>query len=341
MRPSQFRLFPLLALALAVVLSAASVAPVLAKWSHPAVAPNNAVSSVVTNTSTVVPGSTTTSVVPAPSNFVATTIQKGATVVVPVGSLLTATVVSTTPALTSTPVTTTTRNADGSFTTTTTTVTTAASAAVVTTTLNIPKVSLFEVGATNPPTTVNGVTTTTVNIVYLGVAPPASGTLTQSTVATTAVPDTTTSSSTTTPAPHTSPQPVLTADDSSNVEAAVKALSEEAQNAMAACEVSSRPCFADALDAYAVALQKLAPRLPPKLRALPSIVAHAARKVRAARTAIEAVAALGTAITQIHKTIALLKADDPVPVQTETREAALVAETLQVASDKLEKATGL
>jgi hypothetical protein len=37
----------------------------------------------------------------------------------------------------------------------------------------------------------------------------------------------------------------------------------------------------------------------------------------------------------------LLKADEPIALQAETREGAFVAETLQVADRKLEKAVGL
>lgn len=47
------------------------------------------------------------------------------------------------------------------------------------------------------------------------------------------------------------------------------------------------------------------------------------------------------AIAAVHKTIALLRADDPVTLKAETREGAFVAETLQVASLKLKKASGL
>jgi hypothetical protein len=63
--------------------------------------------------------------------------------------------------------------------------------------------------------------------------------------------------------------------------------------------------------------------------------------VRAARTAADAVQAVRTAIGQVRKTITLLKADDPVILRAETREGSLVVDTLEAASDKLEKAVGL
>ena len=47
------------------------------------------------------------------------------------------------------------------------------------------------------------------------------------------------------------------------------------------------------------------------------------------------------AIAEVHKTIALIRADDPITLKAQTREGAFVVETLQVANDKLEKAVGL
>ena len=51
--------------------------------------------------------------------------------------------------------------------------------------------------------------------------------------------------------------------------------------------------------------------------------------------------ALKVAIAEVHKSIALLKADDPAAVPAGTREGSFVVETLQVADNKLEKAVGL
>jgi hypothetical protein len=119
------------------------------------------------------------------------------------------------------------------------------------------------------------------------------------------------------------------------------ALSQKADIVINACNVHVRLCIADALDGYAAALQQIVPQLSPGLRSLPLIVATAARKVRAARTMSDAVRAVKTAITQIRKSIELLKADDPATIKQETREGTLVVETLQIAGDKLEKAVGL
>ena len=137
------------------------------------------------------------------------------------------------------------------------------------------------------------------------------------------------------------PPPLLAASGPGDIEAQVAALSGHAEQDIQGCQADTPPCIADALDAYAEALRKLAPYLPPQLRTLPTIVATAAKKVRAARTKAEAVQAVKTAIAEVHKRIALLRADDADTRQIGTREGTLVVETLQVASDKLERAVGL
>ena len=122
---------------------------------------------------------------------------------------------------------------------------------------------------------------------------------------------------------------------------AVQAVSQEADAAIGLCEAKTRRCIANALDDYATALRAIAPRLPPGFRDLPIIVERAATKVRTARTKKEAVAAVTEAIQAVHKSIALLKADDPVALKAETRAGSFVIQTLQVADDKLQKAVGL
>lgn len=283
------------------------------------------------------------------------------------------------PPTSSTTTTTVSGNQNGSTTTTQTTVVAAATPQVTTTTLENPppttnqtsiQVNIPGFGRTtvstpvvslSPQPPVNGVTTT--NLVVTGtitgpvataISPgsrsiPFSLTETLQTVAVAPVTPTTTSSSTTVlpleiailpggffgaPA-----QPEQAASD--DVEAEVKAASDGAQAAIAACGIETPSCVADALDAYADALEKLAPRLPPRLRTLPAIIRKAAHNIRVAKTPAAAVRALKTAIAEVHKTISLLRADDAVTRQVGTREGALVVETLQVASDKLEKAVGL
>jgi hypothetical protein len=122
---------------------------------------------------------------------------------------------------------------------------------------------------------------------------------------------------------------------------AVQAASQAADEAIALCDTHTRRCIADALDEYATALRALAPQLPPAFRDLPVIVEQAATRVRTARTKKEAIAAVTSAIQAVHKSIALLKADDPVALRAETRASSFVIQTLQVADEKLEKAVGL
>ena len=73
----------------------------------------------------------------------------------------------------------------------------------------------------------------------------------------------------------------------------VETISRQAQSAVDACGYDEpRRCIADALDGYAAALRRIAPRLDPRLRGLPNIVAGAAARVRAARTNAEAIRAV-------------------------------------------------
>jgi hypothetical protein len=123
-----------------------------------------------------------------------------------------------------------------------------------------------------------------------------------------------------------------------------KAVARAAETAINSCYgdfAVERLCVADALDAYARALRNLSPALPPRLRALPDIVSRAAQRVRVARTKAEATNAIRIAVAEVHKTISLLRADDPSLVKAETRAGGFVAETLEVANNKLEKAVGL
>jgi predicted RNase H-like HicB family nuclease len=123
--------------------------------------------------------------------------------------------------------------------------------------------------------------------------------------------------------------------------AAVKSVTRAAEAAISKCPEDNPLCVADALDAYADALRNLSPPLPPDLQTLPDVVSRAARRVRQAKTKAQAVKAIKIAIAEVHKTISLLKADDPVVLKAETRQGDFVAETLEVADNKLEKAVGL
>jgi hypothetical protein len=326
-----------------IILAFAS--PAEAAWSHPATphAPPGSSQSVTTTTTgppVKVPGKQQTTHGPAPSSF-GDTITSGGPARV--------SIVSTTRATTTTTTTTVTKNPDGSVTTTVTTVTTAAGPSVVTTTLiNPPETQKGQTVTQNPPTHKDGVTTTTITIV--DIRPQRTVTETLSTVAVTPVAPVTTTTTTTTPAPpppassSTTPettQPPLIVASGGDIEAAVAAASNHAEQGIEACQADTPPCIADALEAYAEALRKLAPFMPPQLRNLPDIVEKAAKRVRVAKTKKEALDAVRIAIAEVRNSISLLKADDPMTRAVGTREGTLVVETLRVANNRLEKAVGL
>jgi hypothetical protein len=140
------------------------------------------------------------------------------------------------------------------------------------------------------------------------------------------------------------PDPASFGSDSG---AAIQAISQAAEaNIKQCCPTGgnlkeTKDCLANALDDYAAALTQIAPQMPEQLRNLPNIVATAANRVRGATSKRAALSALKVAITAVHKSIALLRADDPVTLKAETREGAFVAEMLQAADTKLERAVGL
>ena len=134
-----------------------------------------------------------------------------------------------------------------------------------------------------------------------------------------------------------SPAPGPTDD----VETEAQEAASEAQIAIARCSNQTPPCIANALEAYAAHLERLEPRLPPKLRALPGVIRRAARQVRAAKTAAQAVRAVQAAIVQVNHTVELLHAED---ADTQALGQAIGGEAvgvLEAARSKLERATEL
>jgi hypothetical protein len=159
----------------------------------------------------------------------------------------------------------------------------------------------------------------------------------------------TSTTSTVEPAPPAPPSPSLPAPhdqtfapppEEASADATVEAVSLTAQNSMSQCGVETPPCIADALDAYADAIERLSPQLPPRLRALPAIIRNAAKKVRAARSSADARKIVKVAMVEVRKLISLQVADDP-PAVSATRDGAAVVATLRVADLKLQRATGL
>jgi hypothetical protein len=121
------------------------------------------------------------------------------------------------------------------------------------------------------------------------------------------------------------------------------AASRQAQAAIAACRVDVylAPCVSDALDTYAKALDEIAPDLPPQLHALPSIVRQAAHRVRAARTNSEVTKVVAQAVSEVNKTIALLRAEDPNAAPVGNQVGRDIDRTLAVAETKLLRAASL
>ena len=130
---------------------------------------------------------------------------------------------------------------------------------------------------------------------------------------------------------------------SQQAQAALAAASRQAQAAIAACRVDVylAPCVSDALDNYAKALDEIAPDLPPQLHVLPSIVRQAAHRVRAARTNTEVTKVVAQAVSEVNKTIALLRADDPNAAPVGNQVGRDIDRTLAVAEVKLLRASSL
>lgn len=122
---------------------------------------------------------------------------------------------------------------------------------------------------------------------------------------------------------------------------AVKALSRTTSEYLRTCDCPVRTCLADALDNYAEALAKVAPRLPPRLRDMSSVVAKAAHRVRTAHSKAEAEAAFSEAIAHIHKEIELIRVEDADKQERLTRSGNFVVGTLETAKSTLERADAL
>jgi len=127
----------------------------------------------------------------------------------------------------------------------------------------------------------------------------------------------------------------------SDPDAALRAISQSMENYFKRCQNPTQTTIADALEAYAAKLQVLAPRLPPALRNIPSIVAEAARRARAAPSRTAAVAVLRQTVAAIHKEIALVLSEDPVTRSRELRDGDVVAGALSGASVALVNSGGL
>jgi hypothetical protein len=103
-------------------------------------------------------------------------------------------------------------------------------------------------------------------------------------------------------------------------------------------------CIADALDVYADELEAPAVALPEETRPAPAVIRQAAARVRSAPSRQAARAAVSEAVTEVRKSISLIRADEPVYntlAEMQTRQGTIIAEGLQYAEAKLERAVGL
>jgi hypothetical protein len=100
-------------------------------------------------------------------------------------------------------------------------------------------------------------------------------------------------------------------------------------------------CVADALEQYASTLESRIVELPPPFRGVAATIRQAARQVRVARTVSAARAAVRTAIAEIRKAIALVRADEPEVARIQVRQGNAIASALQWVETKLAKAVGL
>ena len=127
----------------------------------------------------------------------------------------------------------------------------------------------------------------------------------------------------------------------SDPDQALRAISQSLENYFKHCQNPTQTTIADALDTYAAKLQVLAPRLPPALRNVPTIIAEGARRVRAARSRTEAMAVLHETIAAVHKEIALVLSEDPGTRSRELRDGDVIEGALGATSVALVNSGGL
>ena len=127
----------------------------------------------------------------------------------------------------------------------------------------------------------------------------------------------------------------------SDPKTALLALATGMEKLFQSCQNVTPSTIATALDAYAARLEILAPQLPPQLRSLPAIIERAAQRIRAAKTPQEAVGAVISAIAEVHKAIALLRAGNPDMATIAATARQSVDATLQSARVSLLRAASL
>lgn len=139
-------------------------------------------------------------------------------------------------------------------------------------------------------------------------------------------------------------------DAARNTLAAVERSSNDLEAEVARCDSrferqksvgQYKACVGDALEQFADALSMRSVDLPGPMRGIPAVIRQAAREVRAARTVQEARAAVGTAVAEVRKAIALIRADDPAIGRLQLQQANRIVSALGSVETRLSRATGL
>ena len=132
---------------------------------------------------------------------------------------------------------------------------------------------------------------------------------------------------------------------------AVERASNDLEQAAAGCEGGGQDrrknlreytgCLSDALESFAKELDGLALDLPRPLRGVAAVIREAARKVRVARSFEEARSAVRTAVAEVRKAIALIRADDPSVASAQVQQGDRIANALGSVETRLARAVGL
>jgi filamentous hemagglutinin family protein len=139
--------------------------------------------------------------------------------------------------------------------------------------------------------------------------------------------------------PGTLREPATVERSSNDLEAKVASCDSQFERSKNATQY--KVCVGDALEQFADALEAKGVDLPGPLRGIPAVIRQAARQVRAARTIQEARAAVGSAVAEVRKAIALIRADDPAIGRQQIQQANRIASALGAVESKLSRATGL
>lgn len=134
-------------------------------------------------------------------------------------------------------------------------------------------------------------------------------------------------------------EPATVERSSNDLEAKVASCDSQFERSKNASQY--KVCVGDALEQFADALEAKGIDLPGPLRGIPAVIRQAARQVRAARTIQEARAAVGSAVAEVRKAIALLRADDPSIGRLQIQRANRIASALGSVESRLSRATGL